>query len=55
MTLLSLSTVVLNNRDQQGMYGMQHFWGSYKTQNGTERNQSGRALCREEVVVIGAK
>ena len=23
--LLSLSTVVLNSRDQQGMYGMQHF------------------------------
>ena len=22
---LSLSTVVLNSRDQQGMYGMQHF------------------------------
>ena len=26
MTLrLSLSTVVLNSRDRQGMYGMQHF------------------------------
>ena len=23
--LLSLSTVVLNSRDRQGMYGMQHF------------------------------
>ena len=25
VTLLSLSTVVLNSRDRQGMYGMQHF------------------------------
>ena len=24
-TLTSLSTVVLNSRDRQGMYGMQHF------------------------------
>ena len=25
MTTISLSTVVLNSRDRQGMYGMQHF------------------------------
>ena len=25
---LSLSTIVLNSRDQQGMYGMQHFRAS---------------------------
>ena len=25
LAVLSLSTVVLNSRDRQGMYGMQHF------------------------------
>ena len=27
-TYVSLSTIVLNSRDRQGMYGMQHFCAS---------------------------